>query len=84
VLSKFDDEHMLMDHVHAKQQAVIEKLKQKRAQSLATVNDSNTDDQTKPDSEIEIKDTINITKMEASNSKQRDDSIEKAQKLKEI
>lgn len=75
---------MLMDHVHAKQQAVIEKLKQKRAQSLATVNDSNRDDQTKPDSEIEIKETINITKMEASNSKQRDDSIEKAQKLKEI
>ena len=28
-----------MDHVHTKQQAVIEKLKQKRASSLATVKE---------------------------------------------
>jgi hypothetical protein len=40
---------MLMDYVHAKQQAVLEKLKQKRATSLATVNDSHTDDHTKPE-----------------------------------
>jgi len=77
VLSKFDDEHMLMDYVHAKQQAVLEKLKQKRATSLATVNDSHLDDHTKPESELESKETINITKVEASNSKQREDSIDK-------
>jgi hypothetical protein len=72
VLSKCEDENMLMDHVHAKQQAVLEKLKQKRAQSLATVNDSNTDDQTKPESELMSKETINITKIAVDETKPRD------------
>ena len=31
---------MLVDHVQVKQQAVIEKLKQKRASSLATVKET--------------------------------------------
>ena len=35
-----NQDDMLMDHVHAKQQAVIDKLKQKRASSLATVKDN--------------------------------------------
>ena len=36
--SQGDD--MLMEHVHTKQQAVIEKLKQKRASSLATIREA--------------------------------------------
>lgn len=39
VLSDDAQDDMLMDHVHTKQQAVLEKLKQKRANSLATVNE---------------------------------------------
>ena len=40
VLSDANQDDMLMDHVHTKQQAVIEKLKQKRASSLATVKET--------------------------------------------
>ena len=39
VLSDDNQDDMLMDHVHEKQQAVLEKLKQKRASSLATVKE---------------------------------------------
>ena len=64
-----------MDHVHAKQQAVLEKLKQKRAQSLATVS--------REDETISApgKETINISKITSSDIKPRDDSLEKAAEI---
>jgi hypothetical protein len=43
VLANDENEQVLMEHVHQKQQAVLEKLKQKRAQSLATVDKDETE-----------------------------------------
>jgi len=54
---------MLMDHVHTKQQAVLDKLKQKRANSLATVPDSSIAAKEGHDKSEESLPTINIKKI---------------------
>ena len=58
VLSDDKQDEELMEHVHVKQQAVLEKLKQKRASSLAGVNEL-----AQTASEEESKVSINIQKV---------------------
>ena len=65
----------LMEHVHLKQQAVLEKLKQKRASSLATVKEAAQpsekpplDDRARRHSATEETETVNVKKVRADSS----------------
>ena len=71
----------LMDHVHAKQQAVLEKLKQKRASSLATVKGGGQpsekpplDDRARRHSAAEETETLNVKKVRACSSEDGNDN----------
>ena len=81
VLSVGADEHTLMEHVHAKQQAVLEKLKQKRAQSLATVQSDAMQTCTEAAAVQTLEVNIKKVEVDQTDAKQRDDSLEMASKL---
>ena len=59
----------LMDHVHMKQQAILEKLKQKRASSLANVKEQTEEKvagEEKRVEDVKVEGTINLKKVEVN------------------